>query len=217
MACVTILSAFMKNVGALAIFLPAAVQVARRSDRSPSEFLMPLAFASLIGGSCTLIGTSPNLLISSVRQNLLGAPFTMFDFTPVGAGIAVVGVMFLAVGWRLIPRRERSGRPGEAAFKVEDYTSELRVGRSSAYDGRTVGEIEELSGGAVAVTAVIRANTGRRVPSRHWRLEREDIVIVEAEPQAIEQLARDGNLEIVGSETAPAPVPATGSRCRGTG
>ncbi|HEX3864808.1 MAG TPA: SLC13 family permease [Stellaceae bacterium] len=203
-ACVTILSAFMKNVGALAIFLPAAIQVARRSDRSPSEFMMPLAFASLIGGSSTLIGTSPNLLISSVRQNLEGQPFAMFDFMPVGAGIAIAGVVFLAFGWRLIPQR-RGSQGGDVAFKVEDYTSELRVGPNSGYEGRSVGEIEEISGGAITITAVIRANTGRRVPSRHWRLEREDIVVVEAEPQAIEQLARDGNLEVVGSEIAPTP------------
>jgi len=206
--CVAVLSAFMKNVGALAIFLPAAVQVARRSERSPSEFLMPLAFASLIGGSCTLIGTSPNLLISSVRQNLEGHPFRMFDFMPVGAGIAVVGVIFLSFGWRLIPRRRRRSRNSEPSFRVEDYTSELRVGRNSAYDGRTIGEVEELSGGGITVTAVIRADSGRRVPSRYWRLERDDIVVVEAEPQAIELVARDGNLEIVGSETPPLTVSA---------
>src|ERR1700724_3942628 len=103
-SCVAALSAFVKNVGALAIFMPVAFQVARRNQRSPSEFMMPLAFASLLGGSMTLIGTSPNMLISSVRQDLGGAPFGMFDFTPVGAGIALFGVLFLTVGWRLIPQ-----------------------------------------------------------------------------------------------------------------
>ena len=201
--CVTLLSAFMKNVGALAIFLPAALQVARRNDRSPSEFLMPLAFASLLGGSCTLIGTSPNLLISSVRQSLVGAPFEMFDFTPVGAGIALFGVIFLTVGWRLIPQRRRS-RAAEPAFSVEDYMSELRVGKGSAFVGRTVGEIEELSGGAISVTAVIRNEAQRHVPSARWPLHGDDVLVVEAEPQAIEQLARDGNLEVVGGEKAPA-------------
>lgn len=200
-ACVTLLSAFMKNVGALAIFLPAALQVARRHDRSPSEFLMPLAFGSLLGGSCTLIGTSPNLLISSVRQNLVGAPFQMFDFTPVGAGMALLGVLFLAVGWRLVPRRR--SRAAELTFPVEDYTSELRVGKGSPYLGRTVGDIEDLSGGAVSVTAVIRDEARRHVPGARWPLHAEDVLVVEAEPQAIEQLARDGNLEVVGGEKPP--------------
>src|SRR5262249_56713649 len=121
--CVTALSALMKNIGALAIFIPAAIQVARRSERSASEFLMPLAFASLLGGSITLIGTSPNLLISTVRQQLTGQPFHMFDFTPVSGGIALLGVVFLAVGWRLIPRGRR-GSAGDVAFTIEDYTSE---------------------------------------------------------------------------------------------
>ncbi len=208
-ACVAVLSAFMKNVGALAIFLPAAMQVARRSDRSPSEFMMPLAFASLLGGSMTLVGTAPNMLISSVRQNIVGAPFKMFDFAPVGAGIALFGVLFLAVGWRLIPRRRRN-RAADQAFSLEDYTSELRVGKGSAYVGRTVGDVEELSGGAVSIAAVIRDDANRYVPGAGWRLLAEDVLVVEAEPQAIEQLARDGNLEVVGGEEAPASAaPAT--------
>ncbi|HZK89900.1 MAG TPA: SLC13 family permease, partial [Stellaceae bacterium] len=138
-ACVTLLSAFMKNIGALAIFISAAIQVARRNNRSPSEFLMPLSFASLLGGSMTLIGTSPNLLISAVRQELTGQPFHMFDFTPIGAGIAVFGVLFLAVGWRLLPR----GRRGSASamnFTIEDYTSEVRLPEKSPFVGRTVGD-----------------------------------------------------------------------------
>jgi di/tricarboxylate transporter len=211
--CVTFLSALMKNVGALAIFLPAAVQVARRNQRSPSEFMMPLAFASLLGGSMTLIGTSPNMLISSVRQDLVGAPFGMFDFTPVGAGIALFGVLFLTFGWRLIPKRRRATT--DAAFSVEDYTSELRVGKTSAYVGRTVGDVEELSGGAVSVIAVIRDDARRYIPGSSWALRPEDVLVVEAEPQAIEQLARDGNLEVVGGEEAPAgAVPSTGKETK---
>ncbi|HKS89443.1 MAG TPA: SLC13 family permease [Stellaceae bacterium] len=208
-ACVALLSVFIKNVGALAIFLPAAVQVARRNERSPAEFLMPLAFASLLGGSCTLIGTSPNLLISAVRQELIGAPFKMFDFTPVGAGIAVLGVIFLTFGWRLIPLR-RNNRATEPALAVENYTSELRVGARSAYIGRTVGEVEELSGGAIGVTAVIRGETRRHVPGARWPVYAGDILVVEAEPVAIEQFARDGNLELVGGEEEPSSAaPAT--------
>jgi di/tricarboxylate transporter len=170
---------------------------------------MPLAFASLLGGSMTLIGTSPNMLISSVRQDIVGAPFKMFDFAPVGAGIALFGVLFLTVGWRLIPRRRRSPT-ADVAFSVEDYTSELRLGKDSAYVGRTVGDVEELSGGAVSVTAVIRDDANRYVPGSGWRLRADDVLVVEAEPQAIEQLARDGNLEVVGGEEAPASAaPAT--------
>src|SRR5580704_16300619 len=144
-ACVAILSAFMKNIGARAIFITAAIQVARRNNRSPSEFLMPLAFASLLGGSMTLIGTSPNLLISAVRQDLTGEPFHMFDFTPVSGGIALIGVVFLAFGWRLLPRGRR-GSASDTAFAIEDYTSEVRLSGKSTFLGRTVGEVEKLAG-----------------------------------------------------------------------
>jgi len=109
-AGVMVLSAVMKNIGALAIFLPIAVQVARRSGTSPSMLLMPMAFGSLVGGLVTLVGTSPNILVSRVRAELVGQPFAMFDFTPVGLGIAGAALAFLAFGWRLLP----SGRGAQA-------------------------------------------------------------------------------------------------------
>ena len=201
-ACVALLSGFMKNIGALAIFISAAIQVARRNDRSPSEFLMPLAFASLLGGSMTLIGTSPNLLISTVRQQLSGQPFHMFDFTPVGGGIALIGVLFLAVGWRLLPRGLR-GTAGDTAFTIEDYTTELRLPEKSPFVGRTVGEIEHLSGGEVTIAGLVRNGGRRQIPTRRWKLYAEDVLVVEADPQVIEQFARDGNLRLVGAERKP--------------
>jgi di/tricarboxylate transporter len=200
-ACVALLSAFMKNIGALAIFISAAIQVARRNDRPASEFLMPLAFASLLGGSMTLIGTSPNLLISTVRQELGGEPFHMFDFTPVGGGIAVFGVLFLAIGWRLLPQRR--GAAGGANFAMEDYTSEVRLTEKSPFVGRTVGDVEKMGGGDLAIVALVRQGSGRQIPTRRWKLFADDVLVIEADPQIIEQFARDGNLELVGSEKPP--------------
>ena len=89
---VTLLSAFVKNIGALAMLMPVAFQLARRTGTSPSRFLMPMAFGSLLGGIVTLVGTSPNIIVSRVREEMTGEPFGMFDFTPVGAGIALAGV-----------------------------------------------------------------------------------------------------------------------------
>lgn len=205
--CVTLLSAFVKNIGALAIFIPAAIQVARRNGRAPSEFLMPLSFASLLGGSMTLIGTSPNLLISTVRQELVGEPFHMFDFTPVSGGIAILGGLFLAFGWRLIPKGLR-GTADIGGFTIEDYTSELRVIARSPFVGRTVGEVERLTGGDVGIVGLIREGGQRRqIPTRRWKLYANDVLVVEAEPQVIEQFARDGNLELVGTEKKPEKLP----------
>src|ERR1700759_5748435 len=123
--------------------------MARRNDRSPSEFLMPLAFASLLGGSMTLIGTSPNMVTATVRQELQGAPFHMFDFFPVAFGTALCGVLFLSFGWRLIPRGRRAAA-ADAAFKIDDYTSELKVAPGSPFAGRPVADLEDSVGGDVA-------------------------------------------------------------------
>jgi di/tricarboxylate transporter len=205
-ACVAMLSAVMKNIGALAIFVSAAIQVARRNNRSPSEFLMPLSFASLLGGSMTLVGTSPNLLISAVRRQLTGEPFHMFDFTPVGAGIALFGVLFLTVGWRLLPGGRRGSASG-SNFALEDYTSEVRLTEKSSFANRTVGEVEKLGGGEVGIVAIIRKGEGRHIPTRRWKLYADDVLVVEADPLILEQFARDGNLELVGAEKAPTKLP----------
>ena len=202
-ACVSVLSAFMKNVGALAIFVSAAIQVARRNKRSPSEFLMPLSFASLLGGSMTLIGTSPNLLASAVRRQISGQPFGMFDFTTVGAGLTLVGVVILAFGWRLLPHRR--GTASATNFAIEDYTSELRVPAKSPFVGRMVGEVEKLGGGELGIAALIREGR-RQIPTRRWKLYADDVLVAEADPQTLEQFARDGNLELIGTEEPPVPA-----------
>src|SRR5918997_6501709 len=104
-AAVTLLSAFVKNIGALAMLMPVAFQLARRNNVSVSCILMPMAFGSLLGGTMTLIGTSPNVIVSRMRTELVGEPFQMFDFTPVGLVIAALGVAFLAFAYRLLPLR----------------------------------------------------------------------------------------------------------------
>jgi di/tricarboxylate transporter len=199
--CVAALSAFMKNIATLALFIPVAFQAARRHGRSPSEFLMPMSFASLLGGSITLIGTSPNILIAGVRASLLGRPFHMFDFAPIGIGTSLCGILFLNFGWRLIPRGRRAAP--DAPFKIEDYTTELRLGENSPFIGRTVAEVEEETGGEVVVAAIIREQYRRHVPAGHWQLLPHDVLVVEADPQILDQFTADGRLEVVGGEEPP--------------
>jgi di/tricarboxylate transporter len=197
---VTFLSAMMKNVGALAIFLPVAIQAAERNGRSPSQLLMPLAFGSLVGGMMTLIGTSPNIIVSSERAELLGKPYQMFDFLPVGFGIAVLGIVFLTFGWRLIPRGRKAQTLPEAAFRIEDYVAEAHMPADSPYVGRTVAELEELGEGDLTVAAIIRENYRRYVPSGHWTLFADDVLALECDPHVLESVVADARLELVGSK-----------------
>jgi len=141
---VTIMSAFMKNIGALAILLPIAVQVARRSGTAPSKLLMPMAFGSLIGGLVTLVGTSPNILVSRVRSELLGVPFGMFDFAPVGLGVVAAGLAFLSVGWRLLPGERRAQASAAAAFEVQPYLFEAVLPATSPLVKKTVADLEAI-------------------------------------------------------------------------
>jgi di/tricarboxylate transporter len=194
---VTALSAFMKNIGALAIFMPVALQFSRRIKASPSRLMMPLAFGSLLGGVMTLIGTSPNIIVSRVREDLTGHPFSMFDFFPVGAGIAMTGLLFLIFGWRLLPERRSPTSSAEGELHVRDYLTEIRLLTNSPLIDGTVGDLEALSSGAVTVAALIRDKGHRYIPGEHWRLLQDDIIIVETDPENLKKLLTTGKLEIV--------------------
>jgi di/tricarboxylate transporter len=195
---VAVLSALVKNIGALAIFLPVAMQVARRNKRSVSEFLMPMSFASLVGGMMTLIGTSPNLIASSVRQELVGKPYAMFDFLPVGFGITVIGIIFLSVGWRLVPVRNKGQDTADMPFRIEDYISETRLPEKSPLVGKTVADLEALGEGAVSVVSIIREGNRRYTPSRHWQLFADDILVLESDPHDLHALVESASLALIG-------------------
>ncbi len=192
----TVLSVFMKNVGALAILLPIAIQIARRSETPVSRLLMPMAFGSLIGGVVTLIGTSPNILVSRVRAELTGEPFAMFDFAPVGIGIAVTGLIFLVFGWRLLPANRTPPNSAEQAFETDPYLTEVRIGEKSTLLGKTVGDLEALGEGDVEVVAIVREKRHRYTPAWHWQLFAGDILIVRAEAVALRKLIEEAKLDL---------------------
>jgi di/tricarboxylate transporter len=195
---VAVLSAFTKNIGALAAFLPVAVQMARRNGYSPSRVLMPLSFAALLGGLITLIGTSPNIVVSRLRQDLVGQPFAMFDFAPVGIGVTVLGLLFLVVGWRLLPekRTARADRP----FEIADYSTEVRVREGSRMAGKTVADLERLADGEIAVVALIRSDGQRYVPAPNWSLGAGDVLLLQADPERLKQITGDAELDFVASK-----------------
>ncbi len=197
---VLVLSMVTKNVGALAILMPVALQLARRTGTPPSALLMPMAFASLLGGLVTLVGTSPNIIVAGLRAQLLGKPFGLFSYTPVGLSIAVLGMAFLAVGWRLLPRGRKAAGSMEAAFTIEDYTAEARLSAASPAAGRTVAELERMGDGAVQVATVVRERFRRYVPAPDWRLRPDDVVLLRGEPGDLERLVARARLALAGGD-----------------
>lgn len=208
---VTACSGFMNNIGALALFLPVAIRMARKSDVSPSLFLMPLAFGSLLGGMVTQVGTPPNIIISIFREETAaGVPFRMFDFAPVGVGIALVGVLFIIlVGWRLLPRR-KGQLSQEDLFHIEDYISEVYVPEKSALTGKRLHDLERATEGDVIVVGHIRNGEKFAAPSARRTFKEGDTLIIRADAVDLQELlgvtglelAKSGNLdqEVLSSE-----------------
>ena len=195
---VTVLSAFVKNIGALAIMIPIAFQFARRSGISPSVFLMPMAFGSLLGGLMTQIGTSPNIVVSRMREEITGTAFTMFDFTPVGASLAAAGAVFLVLFYWLLPERTRESASMHEAIDIKNYMTEAKVEKRSAVLGKTVGELLKLSEQGAMVTSIMRADGLRITPFPDAVLKEGDILLIEGDHEALDRLVAQAKLSVTG-------------------
>jgi di/tricarboxylate transporter len=193
---VTVLSAFVKNIGALAIMIPIAFQFARRSGASPSVFLMPMAFGSLIGGLMTLVGTSPNIVVSQLRDDITGQAFKMFDFMPVGAALAAVGTVFLVLFYRLVPERQRESTSMNEAIDIKNYMAEGKVVEGSTVLGKTVGELLKMSDGSAIVTSIVRSRDIRITPLPDAVLREGDILLMEGAPEALDRLVAQAKLSL---------------------
>jgi di/tricarboxylate transporter len=193
---VAVLSAFVKNIGALAIMIPVAVQMARKSGVSPSMFLMPMSFASLLGGLMTQIGTSPNIIVSRVREEMTGQAFTMFDYTPVGAGLTVVGLIFLVLCYRLLPERVRGDASMHEALKIKNYTTEAKVVAASSAIDQSISWLQRPADGEAMVTAIINAKGAKRTPLPDTVIREGDMLIIEGEQDALDKMVSHGKLEL---------------------
>lgn len=194
-----LLSGVMNNVGALALLMPVDISAARKAKRSPAWTLMPLSFATILGGLVTLIGTPPNIIISTYRERELGTPFGMFDFTPVGIVCAAVGIAFVAlVGWRLIPSAAGREGTGEDSFKLNDYIAELTVEQTSDFAGMQLVEAEKAAASSeVKILNVIQEHG--YINRRHgWtQLVEGDILIVEAAAENLDDFVAEHKLGYV--------------------
>jgi di/tricarboxylate transporter len=200
---VTLLSAFIKNIGALAIMIPIAFRFARRSNTSPSVFLLPMAFGSLLGGLMTQVGTSPNIVVSRLREELTGTAFTMFDFTPVGAALALAGAVFLVLFYWLVPERVRESAAMHEAIDIKNYMAEAKVVPASTIIGKTIGDLLKLSSEGARVTSLLRADGLRITPLPDAILSDGDILLLEGDHEALEHLVAQAKLSVTGSRRAP--------------
>ena len=196
-----VLSALMNNVAALALLMPVDMQAAAKAKRSPSLSLMPLSFASILGGMITLIGTPPNIVVAEFRNDALGAPYRMFDFAPVGIACAAIGVAYVAlIGWRLLPTDRQKKDSGRDLFDLADYIAELKVAEDSPTIGKKVKELDDdAKKNDVEIVGLVRK--GRRMPglARMVEVKAGDLLVVEANPENIESLLGAMGLEYVGT------------------
>lgn len=195
-----VLSAFMNNVAAMALLMPVDLQAAKKAGRPIRRTLMPLSFATILGGMVTLIGTPPNIIIASFRERALGEPFGMFDFSPVGGAVAVVGIAYVAlIGWRLIPKGDGDDAPGENLRELDGYLAELVVPETSKAVGQEVRELYPIADeDDVAILGVIR--NGQRLGgfSSTVELRAKDMLVVEATAEDIDRFRGTLGLEFFG-------------------
>jgi len=184
-----VLSAFMNNVAALALLMPVDIQTARKAGRAPGLSLMPLSFATILGGMVTLIGTPPNIIIASIRGDALGEPFRMFDFAPVGGVTAIAGLVFVAlIGWRLIPQPEVAQNGSDPMGDHGQYIAELTIPEGSKLIGKRVKELDdEAAKNDVAILGIVRDGKRRYGTQRNTELKPQDALVLEARPEALDE------------------------------
>lgn len=205
-----IISGFMNNVGALALMMPVAMQIAEKQNLPPGKILMPLSFASILGGTMTLIGTPPNLIVAGFRAETNSGSFTIFDFTPVGLAITAAGVFFVALlGWRMVPARRQMESAG---FETGSYLTEVRILEGSILVGKTLNEAEkELYETDAQIISLVRNDLRLLTVAARHVLRADDILVVEAEPRSL--AAALSGLGLALEENLPVSDPAADQKC----
>lgn len=197
-----ILSAFMNNVAAMALFMPIDIQAAAKAGRSVKRTLMPLSFATILGGMVTLIGTPPNIIIASFREKAVGEPFAMFDFAPVGLTVSFFGILFVAtIGWRLMPKDEVAIEGQAGHIELEGYVAELVVPESSKVIGKMVRDLYEAADeDDVVILGVVRNGTRLGGFGARTIISENDMLVVEATAEDMDRFRGSVGLEFFGEQ-----------------
>ena len=200
---VTLLSMLTKNVGALAIMLPVALRVCRKTGTPPSRLLMPMAFGAMAGGMVTLVGTSPNIIVAGVREDLIGQPFQMFDYAPVGLALTAAALVFLAFAYRLLPKDRRGAAEMSAALASNAFSTDARAPDDWALEKMTVSGLAEAGGGEVEILTVVR--DGQRItrPRGNVVVRRSDLIVIQGTAEALARFVSRTQLVLASEHRAP--------------
>lgn len=191
-------SGFMNDVGALALFMPVAIWLAQQHGRSPSYLLMPMAFSSLLGGILTMIGTPPNIIISAYRERASSAPFNMFDYTPVGIIVAIVGIAFISfIGWRFIPRRKEA-KSSKDLFQINAYLTEVSIPEGNLFADQSLHQLlTQIDDNIdVNIIALVRNKKRYEYPSTYYVLKEHDILLIEADTDNLKSFLSQTDFEL---------------------
>jgi len=197
MGLVSPISGFINNTAAVAILLPMVTDLAEEGRTSPSKLLIPLSYASMFGGMLTVIGTSTNILASSLSADLIGHPFSMFEFTQLGAVVTVVGVVYLAtVGHRLLPARIQPAEDLTAEFRMSNYLTEVVVRPDSPIVGRTVEEVLDETVFDADILQIIRGDAVFLEPLARKTVRAGDIFLVRTDRDTLVTMMDMDGLEL---------------------
>jgi len=211
-----VLSAFMNNIAAVAVLMPAVASVAARAGLSPSRLFMPLSFGAILGGTSTLIGTPPNILAAEMLKGAGLKPFGLFDFTPLGALILAVGILYMiTIGRKLLPTRERSQDGDDTkelgqVYQLKDRLFSIRLSKDSRLGGKTLGQARLGSALNVQVVAILRDGRKRLAPKADAILRGGDILLVEGRLADLQELVRVRGVDVESTRFAELPRPTRG-------
>ena len=190
------LSSFMNNIGAMAILLPVTIAVCQQNNWNPPKFLMPLAFASILGGMNTMIGTPPNIIISQYRETYTGTSFNFFDFSFVGVAVSLLGVIFIAfLGYRLVKVRQEAGDEIKL-IDLKNYLFEVRVKKDSKAIGKRLSEIKKIAGPETEVLGIVNESGAVSKVSMITKFAHNQVLVIKTSPDDISKLQSDLDLEI---------------------
>lgn len=195
---VAIFSAFMNNIGALSLMLPVAFQYSKKAGVSPSLVLMPLSFSSLLGGLMTMIGTPPNIIIANYRLQTGKAAFGMFDFSYVGVGVALTGILFVSfLGRYFLPIRSEDEDDGDL-FHIKNYITEIGFLPEASLIGKPLEDLITSIDHEIQILSIIRGKKQILSPTLHETMMSQDILVLEGEPDAIKKLLDSQPIRLVG-------------------